>query len=316
MKHTTTFILLSILLLSACGGSTTQENTEAMTTQPLNFSQYNNLKLGFTTQNFIEVVPVSLENAKQFIDYAAEQGFAWIELRDPEATLSVEESQQIADYAKEKNIEVSYAIQKGILDQDFWPTFEKGVKNAAVFEGPKTYRTLIAGQEFTSDTTKLGWTEEELQKLVQYADSAAALAHENGLQYVVENSNEAFFGKEGEYYGLNDFLSRVSDQVGWQFDTANPFSGSRVQPSPDSAKVFLLENADNLHYIHLKAAQNGAAQPVLMQNPVDFATVFQVMNEHNVPYVAIELQAATDKDQAYQKYRREREIFAAARIYF
>ena len=122
------------------------------------------------------------------------------------------------------------------------------IKNATVFKGPKTYRTLIAGQEFTSDTTKLGWTEEELNMIVQYADSAAALAHENGLQYVVENSNEAFFGKEGAYYGLNDFFNRAGAQVGWQFDTANPFSGCRVHPSPDSLKAFLQENADNISH--------------------------------------------------------------------
>lgn len=300
MIKTTSFTILSaMLLLFGCGSKTSRESDEKSGTS-LDFPQYENLKMGFTTQNFLLVTEVSLATSKAFIDYAAAEGFAWIELRDPDATLTLEECREISSYAQEKNIEVSYAIQKGLLDEDFWPTFEKGVQNAAVFEGPKTFRSLGSGQEFTSNPDKKGWTEQELLQAVRYADSAATIATQNGLQYVIENATESFFPEKGQYYGIADLFALVSKNVGWQFDTANPFSVSRVHPAPDSVKMYLEGHADNLHYIHLKSARDGAAQTVLMENLLDFATVFQVMNEHNVPYVAIELQAVDNEEQAYQ----------------
>lgn len=299
MIKTTIFTMLSAMLLFfGCGSKTSQESAEKST--QMNFKEYNNLKLGFTTQNFLLFTEVTLATSKAFIDYAADEGFAWLELRDPDATLTLDECEEISDYARQKNIEVSYAIQKGLLDEDFWPTFEKGVKNAVVFEGPKTFRTLGSGQELTSNPDKKGWTEQELLQIVKYADSAATIATENGLQYVIENAVEPFFTQQGQFYGTSDLFGLVSKNVGWQFDTANPFSVSRVHVSPDSVKMYLEGHADNLHYIHLKSAQNGAAQPTLIDNPVDFATVFQIMNDNNVPYVAIELQGVDNKEQEYQ----------------
>lgn len=290
------FFLLSFL---SCQ---TSDNSD--TTQELQFNDYPNLKLGFTTQNFLKVMPVTLESTKQLIDYASDQGFSWVELRDPDAALTPEVCQEIDSYAGEKNIEVSYAIQKGILDEDFWSVFGKGVKNAAVFTGPKIFRSLAAGQEFANDENKRGWTQEELEKLVQYADSAAAIAQENGLQYVIENSTESFFGKDNLYYGIVDVLASTGDQVGFQFDTANPFSVAKEHPVPDSVLSYLKDNADILYYIHLKAARNGEAQPVLMENPLDFTSMFQVMSEHDIPYVAIELSAVEDEEQAFENMRK------------
>ncbi|MDF9797129.1 sugar phosphate isomerase/epimerase [Catalinimonas alkaloidigena] len=304
-KHNKLYLINAIslsLVLSvfACqsGSRSTEEISE--TDQKMQFTELQNLKLGFTTQNFLQVMPVNVENTKTLIDYAANEGYAWIELRDPEADLSLEEAQELSDYARQKEIEVSYAIQKGILDDDFWPTFNKGVKNAAVFQGPGTFRSLGSFAEFTADPDKQGWTEDELNQLVLYADRAANIAKENNLQYVIENASEAFFGEDTAYFGIADLFDRTNAYVGWQFDTANPFSVSRVHPPADSVLKFLEAHADNLFYIHLKSAQAGQAQTTLMENPLSFTEVFQVMSSHKVPYVAIELQAVDNKEQAFK----------------
>ncbi len=297
-----TLLVVSVFLVSCQSRDTTQTNNQ--TSRKMRFKNFQELKLGFTTQNFLLVMPVSVENSRQLIDYAEQEGYAWLELRDPDATLTLEESKEIADYARGKGIEISYAIQKGLLDTDFWPVFNKGVKNAAVFKGPGIFRSLASGAEISGNATRKGWTQAELDKVVQYADSAAGIAHENGLQYVIENGGEAFFGDGAQYYGIADVFSRLGDQVGWQFDTANPFSVARVHASPDSIKTFLQQNAGNLFYIHLKAAQNGQAQAVLMDNPLPFQEVFQEMTAHNVPYVAIELQAVDNKEQAFEHMRK------------
>lgn len=292
--------LISFFIISCQSGDKTQtEATNANTAQKMEFKDYPNLKLGFTTQNFLKVMPVTMENSKRLIDYAADQGFAWLELRDPDAVLTLEESKEIAEYAQSKGIDVIYAIQKGLLDEDFWSTFEKGVKNAAVFGGQKVIRSLASGAEFTNDESKKGWTQEELEKVVQMADSAATIAQMNDLQYVIENGTEAFFGNGTQYYGIADVFSRVSEKVGWQFDTANPFSVSRTHSTPDSIKAFFQEHIDNLYYIHLKSSQNGEAQPALTDNPLALEEVFQILSENKVPYIAIELQAVDSQDQVY-----------------
>jgi sugar phosphate isomerase/epimerase len=293
------FFVSAIFILWGCSSGSQERATEVAANPNLEFTDYANLKLGFTTQNFLAAMPVSLETSKQFIDYAAEQGYQWLELRDPNAELSVEESQEIAAYAQENEIEVSYAIQKGLLDDDFWPTFEKGLQNAVVFEGPRLIRSLASLSEFASDTTKQGWTQEELQMAVQYAYSAAALANEAGLQYVIENGGEPFFGKREQYFGVADLFARTGKQVGWQFDTANPFSVARVHVTADSVRNYLQANIGNLFYIHLKSAQNGQAQETLGKNPLPLPEVLQLLSEHSVPYVAIELQAVDNQDQAF-----------------
>jgi hypothetical protein len=53
--------------------------------------RYPDLKVGFTTWNFSKQMPVNLANAKKWVDFAAEQGFAWMELRDPGAVLTLAE---------------------------------------------------------------------------------------------------------------------------------------------------------------------------------------------------------------------------------
>ena len=290
-----------LLLLSCQSGeqasTTTEESPDVKRWQ---FNDYPALKLGFTTQNFLPAIPVNVDNAKRLITYAAEEGYSWIEFRDPDATLSREEATEIADFARQNNIEVSYAIQKGLMDSDFWPTFQKGVLNAAVFQGPQIFRSLGSLSEFTGNPEKLGWTEEELTRLVSIADSAALIAEENGLQYVIENAAESFFGENDAYYGISDLFARTSENVGWQFDTANPFSVSRVHPPAEEVGQYLQAHADNLFYIHLKSAENGQAQTTLQQNPLPFAEVFSIMQAHEVPYVAIELQGVDSEEQAFE----------------
>lgn len=293
------YLWLIAISIVSCQHKENTQATHADTTQKIQFKDYPDLKLGFTTQNFLQVMPVTVENSKHLIDYAAAQGYAWIELRDPDATLTQQESKEIADYAKQKGIEVIYAIQKGLLDEDFWSSFQNGVKNAVVFSGPQVIRSLASGAEITQNENKIGWTQEELALVVQYADSAAAIAQAHGLQYVIENGQETFFGAGGDSYGIADAFSRVSNKVGWQFDTANPFSVSRMHASPDRVKAFLQEHADNLYYIHLKSAQHGAAQPVLTDNPLNLEEVFKILSAHQISYVAIELQAVDDREQAF-----------------
>lgn len=268
------------------------------------FEKYPNLKLGFTTQNFIACLPVALENEKTMVDYASDKGFSWIELRDPSAALTLDECKEIADYARSKKIEIGYAIQKGLLDKDFWEVFSRAVKNAAVFEGPKTIRSLGCGSEFFSNKNKKGWTVNELSRAIEMANKAAEVAKEFGLQFVVENALEVLKGDGITYFGITEFFANVNPKVGWQFDTANFFSAARVWTKPMDAQIFLEKNVGKMFYIHLKTSKDRKAQPFLSDNELDFDVIFSTMSTHDVPYVAIELLAIENVDEIYENHDR------------
>jgi sugar phosphate isomerase/epimerase len=286
---------ISVVLLCVGCASTAKKRQIA-------FKKYDNLKLGFTTKNFLDFVDVDVESTKKLIDYASEKGFCWIELRDANAVLKLSECEEIADYARSRNIEVGYAIHKGLLDYDFWQKYNRGLENAAVFDGPRTLRAVACGNKFIYDANKKGWRIDELKRLVRTANRAAQMAEKRGLKLVVENGFEALRGDGVTYFGLTEFFVNADPAVGWQFDTANFFSGSRVRTKPEDAKAFLEGNAHKIGYIHLKTSRDGLAQPVLGDNELDFDIIFSSLSKHNVPYVAVELHGGKDIGEVYANH--------------
>jgi sugar phosphate isomerase/epimerase len=251
---------------------------------------YPGLKIGFTTQNFLQPLPVSLANAKVMVDFAAANGFSWIEYRDPSAKLTLKECTELAAYAKARNVEVAYAVQIGLLDPAFWEIFSRGVANAPVFEGPKTLRSLIAGGEFAPDPKKTGWNLGELARLVKTANQAANMAKSKGIQYVGENSSEVVKGDGMANFGATEFFANANSNVGWQMDMANFFAVCRVVTKPDDAKMFLEKHVGKLHYAHLKASSaEHKSTDILQENELALATIFDIMAKNKVNYIAIEL---------------------------
>jgi len=200
-------------------------NSVSAAAKPIVLAKYPNLKIGFTTVNFMKVLPVSLDNLKKIVDFASEQGFAWIEVRDPNASLKLEECQQLAPYAQAKKIEVAYAINVGFMDYAFKATFPLGLANAAAFtEGPKTLRMPAAGKEFTDvPPKKQAWTADEFARIVDAANQAGAEAAAKGVKLAVENAFEPFKGDGRATFGTSEFFAKVAN-VFWEFDTANFFA--------------------------------------------------------------------------------------------
>jgi sugar phosphate isomerase/epimerase len=262
----------------------------AFAQQKVVLKKYPDIKHGFTTTNFLKPLPVSLDNKKKLLDLAGELGCSWVEIRDPSASLTVDECKQLMAYAKSKNIEIGYALQVGLLDPKFWEIFTRGLPNAVVFEGPKTIRTLAAGPEFASDPKKTVWNLTELYKAVRVANRAANMARAAGLKYVVENAFESLKGDGVTGFGLTEFAANVNSNQYFQCDTANFFAVSRVVTKPEDAKAFLEKYGSRMPYIHVKASSSEhKVLPVLAQNELDFDTIFSILVKNKVRYAAIEL---------------------------
>ncbi len=252
--------------------------------------KYPDLKIGFTTQNFVKPLPPSLENVKKLIDFAEGQGFAWIELRDANAVLTLDECKQISAYARGKKIEVGYALAVGIQDGNFGEVFGRGLANAAVFDGPRTIRTALAGEDFLKDEKKKAWTLQEVNRVVNRANRAANQAKAFGLTHVVENGREIIKGDGVTSFGTTEFFANANTNVGLQADVANFFVTSRTLTKPEDARVFLEKFIKKLRYIHLKtSSKEHKTMPVLAESELEFDIVFSLMAKNKVPYVAIEL---------------------------
>jgi sugar phosphate isomerase/epimerase len=264
------------------------------------FKNYSNLTLGFTTQNFIGCLPVTLENSKMLLDYAAKKGFRFFELRDPDAVLTFEECTDIANYACEKDIEVAYSNQRGLLDPDFWDIFNKGIKNATVFSGPKTIRATLSGINFTENPGKVGLCKDELTKAVEIANHAAQIAEKQGMQLVIENGNELFVESIDSIYGFESFFKQVNQNVDWQFDTGNPFANKNSYVNPNTVKQYLENHVGQIKYIHLKSAQNRKAQKILCKNDLDFNTIFAILSSNHKNFISIELLLDSVKNTVFE----------------
>ncbi len=272
--------------------------------------QYPGVKLGFSTQNFLASMPLGTDNLIEIIDYAATEGYSFIELRDPSAELSTEDCRLIAAHAAVRNIEVIYEIHKDLINPDFMEVFKRAVANTAQFGEPGILRSRLSWSKFASDDGKTGWTKEELDFMTALADSCANLAKTQDVKFIFENTIEPWFGNDGGY-GLEDFFEATS-VVGLQFDAANPFLPSyRGIAEPDRIASCLDTNATRWFTTHLKCGKDGVFQPVLADNPLSYVKIFELMSKHGIPYAALELlgvenqQACFDNHTASIGYLRE-----------
>ena len=260
------------------------------------------LKLGFSTQNFLKCLPHDVKNLTEIIHFASNEGYEFIELRDPDASLSLKDCTELGNIAELVGIDVLYEINANLLAPGFFTIFNKGVENTKAFPGEGIIRTIVSNTEFTEDESKKGWTGDELKQLVEIAEKAGKIAHENNLKFIVENGNESFFGKGYEYYGFTDFINKTKN-IGIQFDTANPFqNASRHKASPLEVENYLISIADKWVTTHLKSGKDGVFQPVLDENPLDLGSVISIMSANNVKYVAFELLGLPDKEECFKNH--------------
>lgn len=241
------------------------------------------IRWGLTTQNYLPHITVSLQSSKQLLDTASELGLTFVELRDPDASLTEDESRQLADSAKRLNINVNYSAQRGLLDKDLLEVLERAIVNTRLFEGPRVVRLLALRGEHPS-----GWTEQEFNTLVANSNLAFEMASGAGIGLAIENADSALLGISGEYYGMTCLMEAIHPEIKLQLDTANLFTGP-VSVTSDEAAGFIEQFADRVTYLHLKSAQNGQAMPYLTDNPLSFQAIFNLLAEHDPLYVAIEL---------------------------
>ena len=267
------------------------------------FMQYPKLKIGFSTQNFLKALPLNIEGIVEITDFAHEEGYQFVEVRDQFVDLTVSDCKALAKYAAMKDLEMIYVFNKNPLDSEFLEFFQKALNNVSVLTGPGILRALVSGSEFDIDTNKKGWTSEEFTKLCSMTERCVQFCKTKSIDFVYENNNEAFFGIETNYFGLADLLLEASG-IGLQFDIANPFrKSSRIQPEPKRVLEFLPKLGNKWVETHLKSVQEGDVQPILTENPIAIEDIIKLMGKQDVRYVALELLAVEEKQQCFTNHQ-------------
>ncbi len=288
-------ILACMLLLTFC--SCARQNGTTLT-----FPEYPEMKIGFSTQNFMQSMPFTVESLEELISYAAKKGYGFIQLRDSRAELSKEDCERLTAYADSLGIRVIYEIHVNLLHPDFTEVFARGTENAKLFGQPAILRAPLTGSEFEGKDTKTGWTLEELTAAALLAEECAARADSQGVRFVVENVMEPFFGKSPAYFGLAD-LFKHTGKVGLQFDLCNAFvNNSRMKADPDQVAAFLEQLGERWVTTHVKTAVDGVPQPVVGDNPISVREIARMMGEGGVQYFALELVAVEDKEACFANH--------------
>lgn len=274
------------------------------TDKKLRIKDYPELKLGFTTQNFQKAMTLSVESLTELIEFASRSGFHFIEIRDDVASLTTDQCRVISEKAISKGIEIIYEFQTNLLDPGYFEIFNKALENAVQFPEPVIMRAMISKSEFASDPQKKGWSSDEFLRICKIADSCCSLSESKNVKFLIENSDESFFGDGENYYGLADFFNNT-EKVGLQFDIGNPFRGSaRVKSDTEMVIRYLSTLGDRWVSSHLKTISEvgGTMQPVLTLNPLTVDEVIAQMGRQNVKYVALELLAVENKEECFKNH--------------
>jgi sugar phosphate isomerase/epimerase len=245
-----------------------------------------------------------VDNIKQMLDFADRQGFSFIEIRDPDASLTLRECEELAIYASQKDVEVIYAMASGLLNPDYWEIFSRAIANASIFNGPKVVRTGVCGVEFLNDKKKQYWTSVEFAMIVKNANKAASIAKISGLQFLIENGWEGLQGDGVTTFGTRELFSSngVNENVGLQLDVANFFCSSRVPSKPDDVKMFVANSSSKIGYTHLKTSKDHKPQQVLDGNELSFEIFFDLLQKQDKNYIVIELSQSTVLADVYENH--------------
>lgn len=265
----------------------------------LSVQDHPDMLVGFSTQDFQNAMPVDVESLSKIIEYAAKEGYQFVEIRDDSAMLKADECSLLAEVSSNHDIDVIYEIHKNPLDPGYEEVFTRGLSNTLLFSGPGILRALVSKSEFDADPSKKGWTKKELDALIKASEDSAFKAKSKNVRFIVENFNEPFFGDGKNYYGLSDFFANTT-LTGLQFDISNPFRNtSRQKADPSDVARYLPALKDRWVTTHFKTAIAGEAQPVLTNNPLTIEEVTALMGRQNVIYFTLELVSVKDKQQCF-----------------
>lgn len=236
------------------------------------------MNIGFTTQTFIECIHLKQINELKLLDFAKDNGFNWIEIRDKSFHITDE---ILKSFAEEKELRVHYAFDGYTLEADnYLEIFEKIAKRAAIF-GEGTFSRVIISNKLKDIDREHIYCTDDFNMLKERIENVIEIANKYKVIFAFENVFESVRG----YSQLFDSIPNMDITL----DTANFL----VQDSEKIEEIneFCEKYKERIKYIHIKSTVNNKLQNNLVLDG-DF-NWGSFINDSNKWY-CIELPAESD----------------------
>ncbi|MDD3361176.1 MAG: TIM barrel protein [Hespellia sp.] len=224
--------------------------------------------IGLATNCYKQVLEKQEISLKDLIIQAAERGFSWVEVRDPEVMMSIETLKTIKKIADSYQIRIHYSWDNGnVFEED--ERFYEGMRRAVMFGKGTCCRVLIAAQAIAG---KKGYSEEEMNKIIHVLKLYIKTAKELEIFLCFENSMEPIKGDGKTYFGMEDILLRLPE-MSVTFDAAN-FTTETTVINPMEAELisYYQKFSKRIFYYHMKQTRNHKLIPAL-EDHADFDVI-------------------------------------------
>jgi|GEM_PF-1279832 len=265
------------------------------------------MRLGFTTSIFAKPLASGEVNIGGLVDFAEEQGFAAVELRDDDADY---EPSKVADFVKDsraKDIDVTYAIRNDMFEPEGRDIFENGLQRAALC-GDGAILRLLAAQSALAPPGKKGYTQDEVKRIARIAAEYAKIADAKGVFLAIEHAREPLYGDGATYFGLDDIFKALAAEgdvptnLGITFDPANAVYKTlcKAPTTPDRVIEFLEAHNQYIALVHYKTTVNGATTPVLTDADIENESLFSHLAKVYDGIVCLEIPGAPGLSECHK----------------
>jgi hypothetical protein len=259
------------------------------------------MRLGFTTSVFARPLATGEVNLGGLVDFAEEQGFVAIELRDEDAAYGLGDVQDFVKDTSAKSIEVTYAIKNDMFLPEDEALVRRGIERAALC-GDGAIMRILASQSALAPADKKGYTADEIEKLARISVDYSKIAEEKGIYLAVEHAREPLYGDGQTYFGLADLLKALEasgampGNFGITFDPANAVYTSLCKAPTTADKVFEFLDTQSQHVtlVHLKTTVEGKTTPTLQDADIENEALFSKLSKVYDGIICVEIPAASD----------------------
>lgn len=234
--------------------------------------------LGLATNSFLPSLRRGEITLEQLLRWAAENGFSWIELRDPHVEMKTEELDSVRKLADELRLRVHYAWDNPDLTHRE-NSFLTGINNASRFGEGTCCRVVLAPCAIQG---KKRYDEQDFKAICCNAAEYSKIAEGKGVRLCFENSKEPVT-EMGKILHCAEIYTTL--------DAAN-FTAETTQENPDELELleYFRTNRKKISYFHLKTTrEHQVLNSIEAQGDFDVFKILDELAENPEVLVCLEL---------------------------
>lgn len=238
--------------------------------------------LGLATNSFLPALSQKQITLEGLFRWAAQKGFSWIELRDPDVSMDSEKLSSLKALADSLSLRVHYAWNNPDLTRED-RSFERGIRNAAVFGRGTCCRVVLAPGAIKG---KKRYDPQDLAEICGRACEYGDLARRDGVTLCFENSMEPL--EEMEKILLQ------CPNVRTALDAANFTSrDTAVRPEQEELLGYIRRRTAQIPYYHMKMTRQHEVLPSIeADGDFDVFAVIDALSANRDVLVCLELPPA------------------------